>query len=337
MPPSPRENVAASDVQLAWGNWLCAPDPMSIENFNAVMYRLADVSPEGSPAGSACPQLGDPITLASYGEQTWGDEDCDDDIDEIDALTLLLWYADLDEGNNDCPDLGDSVEEAGPQAEWEADESGFETLGPYQANANGSVNAEGTVNLSQNPTLIREDFYAHNNGPEESQALVTFETVVTQGDVFIRWISQSQCLTPDDENIPCGEANNGQQTDTCLDGLDNDNDQASDGYDTDCVEVRKMGQGALQSPNSGGSVYDRYLTVTCLNPGPVEIEFRNVVYTLPPAEDPDLTNNQSSVTLTGECFFSKGGSASDPARPYSGPGPYLPAALPQSGGPPEPR
>lgn len=336
LPQSDTQDARASDVELVWGNWLCAADdPQSIDNFNAVLEYIAELDfPQ-----SACPVLGTTVALNDYGEQVWGDEDCDGDIDGIDALHLLLWYEDLDDGNNDCPDLGDGVVEAGPKSDWQADAIGFEVIGPY-ASGEGAQPQGQTATFNQNPTLIREDFFAHNDGPEESGAIVTFEVAVTQGSAYVRWISQSQCLTPADQDIPCGEATNGQQEDTCLDDVDNDGDQDIDEDDTDCVEVRKMAQSVLQPPGDFGPVYHRFLTIRCFEAGPLVIEFRNEVQVLPPNQDPFPTNNEFAAPLNAQCSPSKqplGSASADSPGPYAGPGPYLPQSFPQSGGPPESR
>jgi hypothetical protein len=336
LPPTTEEHAAASEPALVWGNWTCAAESDSRDNLLAVLeHAAAFTAPD-----SDCPPLGEHINIDVYGDVVWGSADCDFDVDAIDGLLLLLWYEALNDDIEECPVLGEEVVFDQLQADWQADSSAFEVIGPYDATPSGSAVPQGqVVPLSNHPTLIRQDFFAHNNGPDAASATAWFDADVLTGDVFVRWISQTTCFDANVVFIPCGEAPNGQTVDSCQDGLDNDNDQAFDLDDSQCPEVRTMTQGVFQQASAGGAVYDRYLTVRCLDPGPVEIEFHNRAEVAPAFQDTQ-NNDESSVTLTGECFLTKGGSVGfthEAPRAYSGDGPYLPLSFPQGGGPPSPQ
>lgn len=321
-------HAAAVEPTRTWGNWVCADNPQSTDNFQVTMRYVASLQFDNTPN---CPPLGSTVTDDAFGDLTWGDADCSGAINAFDGLALLSWYAGLPGEEPGCPDLGAPIVPQQPAADWENDGTTFEFAG---------VHTQDAFNLSIVPSRLDVDAQIGNRGPDASAATVLFTAQVNIGSVKIRWIGQSGdvCYDASQEPVPCAEGNppNDPTLDNCLDGADNDGDSDVDENDSQCVEARAVRESIFLFPGLNDGIYERSFTVACLEAGPVDIDIKTRVDVDAAFVDPDLTNNDSQTHFVGECFLSKGGrgqsgpSHSRGARPY----PYEPVALPAGGGPP---
>lgn len=95
---------------LVWGDHDCSG---GIDPLDALYgFRQAAEIVPAVPEGASCPALGETVPAAGFGDLTWGDLDCDEDIDGDDALLILTHAAEFPiETSQGCPEIGASVQE----------------------------------------------------------------------------------------------------------------------------------------------------------------------------------------------------------------------------------
>jgi len=346
-PDSPAEASPTNVESAQWGDWNCSgssaaalPSSPSggagIDDFFEAMRFLASQQPTGSlPPG--CPTLGEIVDVAILGTIIWGDVDCDGDVDIDDALIILLFVAGiLPPELLDCPDIDEVLDFVEGFADFKAQSMQASLVGP----ASGDVEPE----FFDFFFVMGTAWLIHNNGP--NSALVDAYWLIEQlqgGDMFYRLIAQpgDTCFDHADDEIPCGEGTHGTgPNDSCADGEDNDDDQLVDLADPDCVQVRKL-RTTVSLGSASSLNLSRFLDVKCLTAGTPVFTINGQLVVDSEISDPDLGNNSAFFTQNGPaCQFSKVGppSASQaehgPPAPWERPDPYIPVALPQSGGRP---
>ena len=77
--------------------------------FNGDIAFSSDrVAPEADTGG--CPEMGEDVDVQNASIHRWGDIDCSEVVDPVDALKLLRYDAGLDVARPpDCPDPGEAV------------------------------------------------------------------------------------------------------------------------------------------------------------------------------------------------------------------------------------
>jgi len=106
--PSPTTTPTPTANAL-WGDNDCDIDADAVDGLKGLQHIAAIGFTQNEP----CPDLGSDqeITTAGFGLKTWGDVDCDGDVDAVDALNILRFVAALPslETGPDCPDVGAAI------------------------------------------------------------------------------------------------------------------------------------------------------------------------------------------------------------------------------------
>jgi hypothetical protein len=97
-------------VQLTWGDNDCLGGIAALDALPTLLHEAGVAAPAAAgvaaPTGG-CPNVGETLHTASFGDRIWGDLDCSGHFDAPDLLLILRYVADLPPANlQDCPALG---------------------------------------------------------------------------------------------------------------------------------------------------------------------------------------------------------------------------------------
>lgn len=95
--PTPAENA------IAWGDHNCS-GTVDTQDALIALLHLADIETDTG----ACPEMGDAVDVQDASTHLWGDVDCSDEIEALDALELFAFAAGFSgTQTGSCPDIGD--------------------------------------------------------------------------------------------------------------------------------------------------------------------------------------------------------------------------------------
>ncbi len=160
-------------------------------------------------------------------------------------------------------------------------------------------------------------WFTKNNGPTFVDAEVALSVAIGNAPAFWYRLAAEvgdRCFFNNAVTliaVPCaeGHADPSQPTDVadnCFDGLDNDGDLLIDfaGGDPDCIGAISDLNFDIELPADGPGIQsDRLIDVRCVALGPFSMTFGNTESPIPPAVDPDLTNNDGSGTFGFDCVI----------------------------------
>ena len=110
--PSPTATPPLGQA-LLWGDDDCDADVDAVD----ALKNLQQVAGFPSTKEPGCPGLGSTVDVvpAGFGQLPWGDVDCDQDIDAVDALGILRSIAAFPVTQQpNCPEIGSEVVIVGP-------------------------------------------------------------------------------------------------------------------------------------------------------------------------------------------------------------------------------
>jgi hypothetical protein len=98
-------------MPLTWGDNDCLGGIAALDAVPTLLHEAGVAAPAGETGVSAptggCPNVGQTLHTASFGDRIWGDLDCSGHFDAPDVLLILRHVASLPPANlQDCPALG---------------------------------------------------------------------------------------------------------------------------------------------------------------------------------------------------------------------------------------
>jgi Tol biopolymer transport system component len=99
-------------LHLTWGNNDCVGGTTALDALPTLLHEAGFAAPAAGVAATTggCPNVGETLHTASFGDRIWGDLDCSGHFDAPDVLLILRYAADLPLANlQDCPALGIAV------------------------------------------------------------------------------------------------------------------------------------------------------------------------------------------------------------------------------------